>query len=101
MNWERMTPELPRAPSRAARATESTISSRPISSIEAPWRGGRAPRDGPEGEGHVVPGVAVGDREDVEVVDLGPTGLQGAEGALDDAAEPDEAGIDHKRRGGG
>ena len=32
MSWERMTPLLPRAPSSAARATDSTISSRPISS---------------------------------------------------------------------
>src|SRR3954454_18462752 len=32
MSWERMTPLLPRAPSSAARATESTIWSRPISS---------------------------------------------------------------------
>ena len=43
---ERMTPLLPRAPSSAARATDSTISSRPISSIvrSSPWRGGRSPR---------------------------------------------------------
>src|SRR4051812_20555173 len=33
MSWLRMTPEFPRAPSSAARATLSTISSRPISSI--------------------------------------------------------------------
>src|SRR5689334_18726855 len=33
MSWLRITPELPRAPSRAARATLSTIWSRPISSI--------------------------------------------------------------------
>ncbi len=33
MSCERITPLLPRAPSSAARATESTISSRPISSI--------------------------------------------------------------------
>src|SRR4051795_2548572 len=32
-SWERITPLLPRAPSSAARATESTIWSRPISSI--------------------------------------------------------------------
>ena len=33
MSCDRITPELPRAPSSAARATESTISSRPMSSI--------------------------------------------------------------------
>ena len=32
MSWERMTPLLPRAPSSAARATDSTISPRAISS---------------------------------------------------------------------
>ena len=35
--------------------------------------------DGTQGEGHVVAGVAVGDREDVEVVDLLPPGLEGGE----------------------
>src|SRR6476646_2077984 len=36
MSWERITPLLPRAPSSAARATESTISLRPISSSGRP-----------------------------------------------------------------
>ena len=44
---------------------------------------------------HVVAGVAVGDREDVEVVDLLAACLELAERALDDGAEPEEAGIGH------
>ena len=71
---ERITPLLPRAPSSAARATDSTISSRPISSIELLALGVREAVDlveaGAQRERHVVARVAVGDREDVEVVDL-------------------------------
>ena len=96
MSCERITPELPRAPSSAARATESTISSRPISSIGA--RVGepvelvehRAQR-----ERHVVPRVAVGDREDVEVVDLLAAGLELGQRAPDDGPEAEETGVGH------
>ena len=91
-----MTPLLPRAPSSAARATDSTISSRPISSIV------RSPLEreavdlvehGAQRERHVVAGVAVGDREHVEVVDLLAARLEVRERALDDGAEADETGI--------
>ena len=44
---------------------------------------------------HVVAGVAVGDREDVEVVDLLPPRLERAECAFDDGAEAEKAGIGH------
>ena len=93
-----MTPELPRAPSSAARATEATISSRPISSIvrpsDAPASRSSSCEDGPQGEHHVVAGVAVGDREDVEVVDLLAAGLERGQAGLDQRAEADDAGIE-------
>ena len=50
---------------------------------------------GAQRQHHVVAGVAVGDREDVEVVDLLAACLELAESALDDGAEPEEAGIGH------
>ena len=49
----------------------------------------------PHGERHVVARVAVGDREDVEVVDLLAPGLELREGAPDDGAEADEARVGH------
>jgi hypothetical protein len=50
---------------------------------------------GPQREGHVVAGVAVGDGEDVEVVDLLAARLQVREGALERDAETDQAGVGH------
>ena len=50
---------------------------------------------GAQRERHVVAGVAVGDGEDVEVVDLLAPRLELRQGALDDGAEADEAGIGH------
>ena len=50
---------------------------------------------GAQRQRHVVAGVAVGDREDVEVVDLLAARLELAERALDDGAEPEKAGIGH------
>ena len=47
-------------------------------------------------ERHVVAGVAVGDREDVEVVDLAAARLEVRERAVDDGAEADEAGVRHE-----
>ena len=97
MSCERITPELPRAPSSAARATESTICvaadlveralvlGEPVELVE----------HGAQRQRHVVAGVAVGDREDVEVVDLLAACLELAERALDDGAEPEKAGIGH------
>ena len=55
---------------------------------------------GAQRQRHVVAGVAVGDREDVEVVDLLAARLELAEGALDDGAEAEEAGIGHGGAGG-
>jgi hypothetical protein len=52
-------------------------------------------QDGPEGERHVVPGVAVGDGEHVQVVDLLAARLEVDERAADDLPEPDERGIRH------
>ena len=52
---------------------------------------------GAQGERHVVPGVAVGDREHVEVVDLAAAGLELEQRAFDDSAKPYEAGICHGR----
>ena len=42
---------------------------------------------GAHGQGHVVARVAVGDREDVQVVDLVAAGLEVGVGGLDDPAE--------------
>ena len=50
---------------------------------------------GAQGQRHVVARVAVGDREDVEVVDLLTARLEMREGALDDRAEPDETWVGH------
>ena len=47
---------------------------------------------GAQRQRHVVAGVAVGDREDVEVVDLLAARLELAEGPLDDGAEAEKAG---------
>jgi hypothetical protein len=48
-----------------------------------------------ERQRHVVAGVAVRDREDVEVVDLLAPCLELAERALDDSPEAEKAGIGH------
>ena len=48
-----------------------------------------------QGQRHVVAGVAVGDGEHVEVVDLLSPCLELAESALDDGAEAEKAGIGH------
>ena len=100
MSWERITPELPRAPSSAARATESTICVAPdLVDLAAARRGwSSSSQHGAQRERHVVARVAVGDREDVEVVDLLAPGLELRRGALDDGAEADEAGIGHAAR---
>ena len=45
---------------------------------------------------HVVAGVAVGDREDVEVVDLLAASLQIGVGRADDAPEAHDRGIGHR-----
>ena len=98
ISCERITPLLPRAPSSAARATERTISSRPISSIVR-FPAGRQPVElgehGLHRQHHVVAGVAVGDGEDVEVVDLLPPGLQMRERPGDQGAEADQIGVSH------
>ena len=97
MSCERITPELPRAPSSAARATESTICVAADLVERRPLLGQAVElvEHGAQRERHVVAGVAVGDREDVEVVDLLAARLELAERALDDGAEADEAGIGH------
>ena len=96
-----MTPELPRAPSSAARATElDDLLAADL--VERPLVLGQAVElveHGAQRERHVVAGVAVGDREDVEVVDLLAACLELAEGALDDGAEADKAGIRHGSAG--
>ena len=50
---------------------------------------------GAQRQRHVVPRVAVGDREDVQVVDLLAARFERAEGALDDGAEAEKARIGH------
>jgi hypothetical protein len=52
---------------------------------------------GVQRERHVVPGVAVGDGEHVEVVDLLAARLQLRQGGLDHEAEAEEARIGHGR----
>jgi hypothetical protein len=99
MSCERITPLLPRAPSRAARATDSTISSRPISSIVAAVAG-QAVELGDyrvQRQRHVVARVAVGDREHVEVIDLLAAFLQLRERGLDDRPKPLEVLLGHAR----
>ena len=94
ISCERITPELPRAPSSAARATESTIWSRPISSISpCVERLSSSLQDGAQRQRHVVARVAVGDREDVEVVDLLAPRFKLRESRLDDEAETEEARV--------
>ena len=51
--------------------------------------------DGAQRQRHVVARVAVGDREDVEVVDLLAARLELRERGLDDEAEAEEARIGH------
>ena len=53
-------------------------------------------QNGTEGERHVVARVAVGDREDVEVVDLLAARLQVRQGAFERDAEADEARVRHQ-----
>ena len=53
---------------------------------------------GAQRERHVVARVAVGDREDVEVVDLPPARLQMRQRAFQRDAEPDEARVRHGGR---
>ena len=50
---------------------------------------------GAQRQRHVVPRIAVGDREDVQVVDLLAARFERAEGTLDDGAEAKKAGIRH------
>jgi len=50
---------------------------------------------GAHGHGHVVPGVAVRDREDVEVVDLAATALELGVAGRHRALEANDAGIGH------
>jgi hypothetical protein len=54
--------------------------------------------DRPQGERHVVAGVAVGDREDIEVVDLLAPLLEVGGGRVDDATESLYGGIGHAER---
>ena len=56
---------------------------------------------GEQGQRHVVARVAVGHREDVEVVHLLAARLELREGSLDYRTEPEEAGIGHGRVPGG
>jgi hypothetical protein len=56
---------------------------------------------GAQGQGHVVARIAVGDGEDVEVVDLRAARLEVREGALHGGAEADEARLGARRRHGG
>ena len=53
---------------------------------------------GPQGQRHVVARIAVGDGEDVQVVDLRAAGLEVREGALHGGAEADEARLGARRR---
>ena len=52
---------------------------------------------GAERQHHVVAGVAVGDREHVEVVDLAAARLERRQACFDDRTKADEAGIGHGR----
>ena len=94
ISCERITPEFPRAPSSAARATEATISSRPTRSIVP--SGGRREAvelldDRAQRQHHVVAGVAVGDREHVDLVDLFAARLERRQPRLEHGAEPEQA----------
>ena len=51
--------------------------------------------NGTKGQRHVVSRIAIGDREDVQVVDLMPPRFEVRERSLDDEAETEEARIGH------
>ena len=90
---------MPRAPSSAARATDCTISSRPISSIVRPFVGAlqaiELVEDGAQRERHVVARVPVGDGKHVEVVDLLAARFQMRERPRHGDAKAQEIGIGH------
>ncbi len=94
-----------RRSSRARRAAprarpSSTISSRPISSIvrfsSAALQPVELVEHGPQRQRHVVAGVAVGDREHVEVVDLLAPGFQVRQGSCDGGPEADQVRVGHR-----
>ena len=98
ISCERITPELPRAPSSAARATDCDDLLAPDLVDRALAVGHQAVELGEHGaqrEHHVVAGVAVGDREHVEVVDLLAARLQMGERAGDGGPEADQVGVGH------
>ncbi len=100
ISCERITPELPRAPSSAARATEADDLVAADVVDRALLGGAGEPvellQHGAQREHHVVAGVAVGDREHVQVVDLLAARLERREAGLDDRAEANDARIGHR-----
>ena len=91
--WLRITPELPRAPISAACATASTIAWRPHLVDLAPVDALQGLDHRLQRERHVVAGVAVGDREHVQVVHLVTTLVELAVGGRDDPAESLDGGV--------
>jgi hypothetical protein len=96
MSWLRITPELPRAPSKrgAGDAVDDLVAA---DLVDLALRGQivELGEDGAQGERHVVARVAVGDGEDIEVVDLLAPRLQMRQRSLDDETEAEEARIGH------
>ncbi len=96
ISWERITPELPRAPEqRGARDGVDELVAADLVDVALRGQAVELVEHRAQRERHVVAGVAVGDREHVEVVDLLAPCLELRERALDDGAEADQARIGH------
>ena len=99
ISWERITPELPRAP-KQRRAGDRAHDLVPADVVDRALLGGvreavELLHHRPQRQHHVVAGVAVGDREHVEVVDLLAARLERRQAGLYDRAEAKDARVGH------
>ena len=97
ISWERITPELPRAPSSAARATERTICSRPISSSGPSYSERRSSSSSTARSVSAMlsPVSPSATGKTFRSLTSWRRASSCAEGALDDGAEAEKAGIRH------
>ena len=100
MSWERITPRVA-ARAEQRRAGDGVDDLVAADLVDLALRGEvvELGEHGAQRERHVVAGVAVGDREDVEVVDFLAARLELRKRGLDDEAEAEEARIGHDVRG--
>ncbi len=94
-SWERITPELPRAPMREPCPIALQTSARPAPGLD-PFE---LAHHGLEGQGHVGPGVSVGHGVDVEAVDVRLVQPEGVAVAPHDGAQV--VGAEGRRGGHG